>query len=291
MKRLLLALALLLTLVVVLWFGFSRMSERLGQERMEALAARLAPHARLTWERLSVDLPGRALILGGVDLACLDVPGLSLTAATVVLRKSEENRWQAEITGLAPQAASATRLAEMLGLLPGEISGTMSADVTWRPETSGLTVHDLRLFAPGLFSLRLSGSAANIPSPSGSAQTLAVQSVFIQIGGLLAEFNDETLLRRLVNVEAERLGVTPEAWRKALGDILEADLRAWAGKAPTAEDKSLLAATAQAVRTFLNDSGGLALELAPRQPMPVVEILLFPPLEAARRLNFRLEAR
>ena len=291
MKRLLLALALLLALVAVLWFGFSRMSERLGQERMEAMATQLAPHARLTWERLSVDLLGRSLILDGVRLACLDFPDLVLTAATVVLRKSEENRWQAEIIGLAPGGASAARMAEVLGLSSGEISGNLSVDVTWRPETSGLKVHDLHLLAPGLFSLRLSGSAANIPSPSGSAQTLAVQSVFVQIGGLSAVFSDETLVQRLVNVEAERLGVAPEAWRRALGDILEADLRSWAGKAPTAEGKSLLAATAQAVRTFLNESGSLALELAPRQPMPVVEILLFPPLEAARRLNFRLEAR
>jgi len=291
MKRLLLALALLLALGVVLWAGVSRMAERLGQARMDDLAAQIAPHARLTWETLSVDLLDRALVLHHVRLASQDLPDLGLTAHTAVLRKSEENRWQAELSGLQPEGPAAARLAEALHAAPEELRGALSADVSWNPGAAALTVHDLHLLLPELFSFRLSGTAANLPSLAGSAQTLAVQSVFIQIGALSARYSDASLAERLIRAEAERLGVTPSAWRAALGDIIENDLRAYAGRAATAEDKAFLAATARALRAFLAEPGTLALELAPRQPMPVVEIVLFPPLEAARRLGLRLEAR
>lgn len=291
MKRLLFALALLLALVGVVFIGLTQMAEKVGSAHMEALAAQVSPYAGLTWRKLSVKLLSRSLVLRDVHIVSKDDPDLAFDARRVLLQKSEENRWQAEFSALKPAPATAVRLAEALGCDPEELHGSLEGDVSWDPASSALTVHDLRLSMPGLFAFRLSGTAANLPQLAGSAQTLAVQSVFTQVGGLSAAYSDHSLVDRLLRREADRLGADQEAWRKAMADILENDLQAYAGRAPTAEDKAFLAATAQALRAFLARPGTLELTVAPRQPMPVVEILLFPPLEAARRLNLKVEAR
>ncbi len=291
MKRLLFALALLLALAGAVFVGLTQMAEKVGRARLEAVAAQLSPYAILTWEKLSVKLLSRSLVLRGVRVVSTDDPLLAFEARRVLLTKSEENRWQTELSALAPAPETAARFAETLGCAPEELRGSIESDVSWDPATSALTVHDLRLLAPSLFGLRLSGKALNLPQFSGSAQTLAVQAVFTQLGQLSVAYHDDSLVDRLMRREAERLGTDQNAWRKALGDIMEDDLHAWAGRATMAEDKAFLASTAQALRTFLANTGTLELTIAPRQPMPVVEILLFPPLEAARRLNLKIEAR
>ncbi|EPR44656.1 hypothetical protein dsx2_1284 [Desulfovibrio sp. X2] len=291
MKRLAAALLLLFLLLGAVWWGLRYASENAARREMQTLAARISTHARLTWQGLSVNLLQRSVILYDVRVAVpSEDPVVVFTAEKAYIRRPGENHFYVDLVGIAPEPDEAARLSGLLGCAPGDLRAAAAVDAVWDPLTSGLTLKSLELSAPALCTLHLSGTLLNLPPPDSIGPTLSVQAVFIQLKRLTATYVDHSLADRLLAREARRLGADPLAYRRALAGIIDRDIQDWTGKATTPEDKIVLANASQAVRTFLERPGTLSLQLAPDKPASLVEILLFPPLESARRLNLRLSA-
>lgn len=161
---------------------------------------------------------------------------------------------------------------ELLALGYNTLNLSVSAKGAWHPDKSSATIDQFEIDADGIGSLTLTSEIGGLSKDAVAALSDPAQSDKSDavIQGLTLEkmtitFKNQTLVQRLLEVQAKDAGVSPDAYASQLAAAMPMLLMPL--KNPEFQNT-----TAAAISTFLKDPKTLTVTASPEQGLSVMEI-------------------
>lgn len=286
MKKLLLALVTLTILAAGAAWGVRLylrqqverdLTARLAAHRDQVAVtyAELEPHLNqsLTLRGVTVALPGKEPMF---RLACDRVTSLSPDAA---------GYQRLQFAGCQPTSPSWIDLgAPELGYDPAHLQ--VRGEIEFRQEEQGrlLDLRRLILEVPEAgrleANLRAGGLGLDLLGPA-----MALRLAFLTLHRAHFQYSDASLANRLLEYSARESGLEPQPYRELAIAETTRRLDALAAVATSQEGRDKIDQLRQALAAFIYRPGILSLDVSPASPLPLAEILGFPPTDMVVLLN------
>ena len=254
-------------LAVAAVLGTQWFLESKTRDRLDAVAADLPADAELRYEKVAVDLLGRRTHVYGVYFRP-DGAAAPLQAREVVVHEYEEQQGRPvavhlEALGLRRdlQGVDTDRARTLRQLGYSALEGHFELAFRFDPERQTLRMPLLVVDFTGLGRLEAMVALDEVSGEAGLSPTEQRDRLFSsQLVEARISFRDDSLVRRVIEREAEERGESPEAVRQALQQMLAGRLD---------PQQPFQARLLEALDRFIDNPGQLELSARPAEPVSV----------------------